>query len=342
MVRPATVVPTAAPAVPSRGRGPRPVMNAILHAMFRAVRRIPRCSGVRASPAARNAPPTMKKSSNPMLPTNMIRRNGKASTRTAGAAFTTPSSDGARIHPRGASTRPHSASAARNAWYVVRLTFSGSLAPAKRATRPPMPLIEHRPEAVWRVTQEICDGHLAREDEGHGAGEQPYQEEQAAKRLEHSRDAGQRRDRRGAPARHDGCRKREQLGRPELHEEKGRDDAKHAEQARGPARPLRAEVRCGHDALLRWFVSRMAVQRDSRRGSPKRSARAAKSSVGPRHRSSSTSRNSGASVRSVASCLNRSARSRPSPSTVAGKSSMGPYWFRRRAAVTAPIPGMPG
>src|SRR2546430_6662308 len=38
-------------------------------------------------------------------------------------------------------------------------------------------LIEHRPEAVWRVAQEIRDGHLAREYEGHGAGEQPYQEE---------------------------------------------------------------------------------------------------------------------------------------------------------------------
>ena len=140
MVRPATVVPTAAPAVPSRGRGPRPVMNATLHAMFRTVRRIPRCSGVRASPAARNAPPTMKNSSIPMLPTNMIRKNGNASTCTAGAAFTTPSSEGARIHPRGASTRPHSASAARNAWYAVRLTFSGSLAPAKRATSTAMPL----------------------------------------------------------------------------------------------------------------------------------------------------------------------------------------------------------
>src|SRR2546422_7339046 len=43
---PATVVPTAAPAVPKRGRGPRPVMNATLHAMFRAVRRTPRRSGV--------------------------------------------------------------------------------------------------------------------------------------------------------------------------------------------------------------------------------------------------------------------------------------------------------
>src|SRR5213593_1964391 len=99
MTSPATVVPTAAPAVPRRGRGPRPVMNATLHAMFNTVRRIPRRIGVRASPAARSAPPTMKNSSIPMLPTNMMRRNGNASWRTAGAALTTPSSDGARTQP---------------------------------------------------------------------------------------------------------------------------------------------------------------------------------------------------------------------------------------------------
>ena len=58
----------------------------------------------------------MKKSSIPRLPTNMIRRNGSASARTAGAAFTTPSSDGAKSHPSGASTSPHNATAARNAW----------------------------------------------------------------------------------------------------------------------------------------------------------------------------------------------------------------------------------
>src|SRR5207245_814965 len=112
---PATAVPTAAPAVPNRGNGPRPVMNATLHAMFRTVRRIPSRSGVRASPTARKAPPTMKKSSVPRLPTNMIRRNGNASARTAGAAFTTPSSAGATTHPSGASSNPQSATAARNA-----------------------------------------------------------------------------------------------------------------------------------------------------------------------------------------------------------------------------------
>src|SRR2546427_677384 len=47
---PATVLPTAAPAVPKRGKGPRPVMNATLHAMLRTVRRTPKRSGVAAPP----------------------------------------------------------------------------------------------------------------------------------------------------------------------------------------------------------------------------------------------------------------------------------------------------
>ncbi len=58
----------------------------------------------------------MKKSSIPRLPTNMMRRNGSASARTAGAAFTTSSSDGARSHPSGVSSNAHNATAARNAW----------------------------------------------------------------------------------------------------------------------------------------------------------------------------------------------------------------------------------
>src|SRR5205814_478633 len=59
-------------------------------------------------------------------------------------------------------------------------------------------LIEHRPEAVWRVAQEIRDGHLARQNERHRPGEQSDEEEQAAERLEGSGDPGQRHGRRGA------------------------------------------------------------------------------------------------------------------------------------------------
>src|SRR6266516_4083296 len=264
MVRPATVVPTAAPAVPRRGRGPRPVMNATLQAMFRTVRRIPRCSGVRASPAARNAPPTMKKSSIPMLPTNMMRRTGGASTRTPGAAFTTPWSPPIRfcsmvgqasIHTEWASgpstiERSSGLGAALGIQAPGPRPRGGEIEPDKAEQDSGVSLIEHRPEAVWRVTQEIRDGHLARQNEGHRPGEQSAEEKQAAERLEGSGDPGQRHDRCGAPTRHDGRRKREDLGRPALHEEKGGDDPEHAEEARGPARPLRDDTRCGHDARL--------------------------------------------------------------------------------------------
>src|SRR5882762_3635422 len=70
----------------------------------------------------------------------------------------------------------------------------GDVEPDKAEQDGGMPLIQHRPKALWRVAQEIRDGHLARDNEGHGPGEQSEQQEQAAKRLEQSRDAGQRRD----------------------------------------------------------------------------------------------------------------------------------------------------
>ena len=83
-------------------------------------------------------------------------------------------------------------------------------------------------------------------------------------------------------------------------------------------------------------------QRSNSRASPNCFAHAANASVGPRHRSSSTSRKSGASVRSVASFLKSNARSRRSPRTAGGKSSMMPCRFRSPAAVTGPIPRIPG
>ena len=65
--------------------------------------------------------------------------------------------------------------------------------------------------------------------------------------------------------------------------------------------------------------------------------------VGPSQRSSSTSLNSGASVRRVASVLNSSASSRWSPSTLSGNFSIGAVAVRiSPAAVTAPMPLMPG
>ncbi len=90
----AETVPMAAPRVPSAGMGPRPGISTTLNATFSTVMRMPSRSGVRASPAERSAPPSMKKSSIPMLKTNIVRRNGNASALTAGVAFTRSNSVG--------------------------------------------------------------------------------------------------------------------------------------------------------------------------------------------------------------------------------------------------------
>ena len=71
-------------------------MRTTLKTTLSAVSAIPSTIGVRASPAERSAPPSMKKTSMPLLNRNMIRRKGSASAFTAGAAFTKSSSDGAR------------------------------------------------------------------------------------------------------------------------------------------------------------------------------------------------------------------------------------------------------
>ena len=62
----------------------------------RAVAVMPSFIGVRASPAERSAPESMKKIIMPMLNTNIVRRNGSASACTAAEAFTSPSRRGAR------------------------------------------------------------------------------------------------------------------------------------------------------------------------------------------------------------------------------------------------------
>ena len=90
----AMAVPIAAPRVPNAGNGPAPLMNTTLSTKLRTVIAMPSRSGVRASPAARSAPPSMKNISMPMLKTNIVRRNGSASARTAGVACTRSSRRG--------------------------------------------------------------------------------------------------------------------------------------------------------------------------------------------------------------------------------------------------------
>ena len=89
-------VPMAAPAVRYAGIGPSPRISTTLQTMLSAVRTKPMTIGVRASPAERSAPASMKYTSMPLLVMNMMRRKGRASCCTAGAAFTRLSSDGAR------------------------------------------------------------------------------------------------------------------------------------------------------------------------------------------------------------------------------------------------------
>ena len=66
---------------------------------------MPSIIGVRASPADRRAPPSMKNTSMPLLKRNMMRMNGSASAFTAGAAFTKSSSAGEAKYPIGAMTK---------------------------------------------------------------------------------------------------------------------------------------------------------------------------------------------------------------------------------------------
>ena len=88
--------PMAEPMVPNAGMGPRPPISTTLNAMLSRVSAMPMRIGVRASPAARRAPPSMKNTRNPPLKMNITRRNGRASAFTAGAALTKSSRTGDR------------------------------------------------------------------------------------------------------------------------------------------------------------------------------------------------------------------------------------------------------
>ena len=66
----------------------------MFNTMFNTVIETPRIIGVRASPAERRAPLSMKNTSMPLLKRNIVRRNGSASACTAGAAFTRSNNDG--------------------------------------------------------------------------------------------------------------------------------------------------------------------------------------------------------------------------------------------------------
>ena len=67
-------VPIAEPRVPNAGIGPSPRMSTMFSRRFNTVIAMPRTIGVRASPAERSAPPSMKKIIMPLEKPNKIRR----------------------------------------------------------------------------------------------------------------------------------------------------------------------------------------------------------------------------------------------------------------------------
>ena len=105
----AITVPIAAPCVPNAGIGPAPRISTTLSVMLSTVIPMPRYRPVRASPAARSAPPSMKNISIPMLKRNIVRRNGSASAFTSGVALIISSSHGAEKYPSGAMMKTESA-----------------------------------------------------------------------------------------------------------------------------------------------------------------------------------------------------------------------------------------
>ena len=103
------IVPNAAPIVPKRG------IKTTLNAIVSAVMARPSRSGVFGSPAARNAPLSMKNIIIPKMPMNIVRRNGNASACTMAAAFTLFSSAGDATYPNTAISTD-SIDAVRKAW----------------------------------------------------------------------------------------------------------------------------------------------------------------------------------------------------------------------------------
>ena len=90
----------------------------------------------------------------PKEKTNMVRRYGRASACTSGAAFTRSRRLGANTYPRGAMRPMERVAAVMNAWYTVRFTFSWSPCPVKRATSTPIPV--NTEEMKTMTTRKIC------------------------------------------------------------------------------------------------------------------------------------------------------------------------------------------
>src|SRR6185436_13400183 len=98
-------------------------------------------------------------------------------------------------------------------------------------------LIEHRPEVVSRMADEIRERHLARENERHRTSEESEKNQRAAYCFDDTGKPWQRADHGGPTAGHDRRRESEPLGRADLDEEEGDHDPESAQEIRSPGTP---------------------------------------------------------------------------------------------------------
>lgn len=109
-------------------------------------------------------------------------------------------------------------------------------------------LVQDREEALLCVSDEIGDGHHARQDECDRAREEPDQEQKSADQLEKPGNPRKSQEPELVEARH--VRKAEELRRPVLQEKQGRDNAQDGEEVGLQRGSETSEV---HGASLSWF-----------------------------------------------------------------------------------------
>src|SRR3984893_16675752 len=83
----------------------------------------------------------------------------------------------------------------------------------------------------WRVRYEVCDGHVARQDERDRTSEQAEHDQHTADELNHAVDAGERR---GGHSRHRRNWQAQIFRRPVLQEQQTNDDTQNTQRTGGP------------------------------------------------------------------------------------------------------------
>src|SRR4029079_15623622 len=92
-------------------------------------------------------------------------------------------------------------------------------------------------EAVWRMSDEVGEGHLARQDEGHRPREEAEEQEEPPDKFKHAAHASEGSERHRAAPRDDRAREGEELRRPHFHEHERHDDAEEAQKVRSETFP---------------------------------------------------------------------------------------------------------